>query len=332
MPKFTVTPPPHNEVVGLTVLQIADRIRTDADAYRFMEELRWKGRPVCCHCDSENVAYMRPANGRSRATSSGSQSERRVWQCRDCRKQFSVLTGTVMHGTKVSVRIWVIVLFEMCASKNGVAAREIERKYGVCPRTAWHLMHRIREAMKSDLVLAPMEGVVMADETYFGGAERFKHASRRRTVNGPEGKTAVFTLIDKHRGESRSRVMPTVTGHTLRKVIADQVNMSRSILYTDQASVYLPVGREFLLHESVNHNEEEYVRGDVTTNHVEGFFSQLKRSLDGTHHHVSRQHLDRYLAEFDYRYSTRHLSDTERMERLCGQVGGKRLTYKLVAS
>ncbi|MCA1695253.1 MAG: transposase [Actinobacteria bacterium] len=141
----------------LTVIEIADKIQTEADAYRFMEDLRWgDGEPVCPHCDNQGASYIAPANGVSRKTRTGAMSERRVWRCFSCRKQFSVMTGTIFHGTKVSLRVWVLVVFEMCASKNGISAREVERKYGVCPRTAWHMMHRLREAMKNDgLVESP---------------------------------------------------------------------------------------------------------------------------------------------------------------------------------
>ena len=104
-----------------------------------MEELRWpNGVAVCPHCGNEGATYIEPLNGKSRATRTGKQSQRRVWRCLSCKRQFSVITGTVMHGTKVPLRVWVLCFFEMVSSKNGVAAREIERKYGVCCRTAWH--------------------------------------------------------------------------------------------------------------------------------------------------------------------------------------------------
>jgi len=139
-----------------------------------------------------------------------------------------------------------------------------------------------------------------------------------------------MSIIDAHTGEVRSRIVPNVSGATLRKVMSEQVDMAGSILWTDGWRGYRSFANEFLLHESVNHDEGEYVRGTVTTNQAENYFSQLKRSLDGTHHHVSVEHLPRYLAEFDYRYSTRKMDDTARMERMMGQVGWRRLTYKRV--
>ncbi|MBV8980371.1 MAG: IS1595 family transposase [Acidimicrobiia bacterium] len=141
----------------------------------------------------------------------------------------------------------------------------------------------------------------------------------------------MFTLIEKHTGEARSRVLPHVNANNLYQAIKEQADPLGSLLWTDQHLAYGRVGRKFVAHETVNHAEDEYVSPTgATTNPVESFFAQLKRSIDGTHHHVSVEHLNRYLAEFDYRYSTREMTDTARMSRLMGQVGGKRLTYKLV--
>lgn len=149
-------------------------------------------------------------------------------------------------------------------------------------------------------------------------------------VVGTEGaQTAVLSLVNKLSGEVRSRVLTEVTGATLEKAIASQVNVPDSFLYTDGLMAYRQLGRQFLKHEFVDHSKHEYVRGTVTTNHAEGYFSQLKRSLDGTHHRVSVQHLPRYLAEFDFRYTTRKLTDSQRMERMMVSTGGRRLTLQV---
>jgi transposase-like protein len=133
----------------MTVTALAAQIPTEADAYILVESLRWNGRVVCPHCGLVDGSwYIRPLNGVSRRTRTGSPSQRRVWKCSGCRKQFSATTGTVMHGSKVPLRIWLFVIFEMCANKNGIGAREIERKYGVASRTAWFMTRRLREAMK----------------------------------------------------------------------------------------------------------------------------------------------------------------------------------------
>jgi transposase-like protein len=185
------------------------------------------------------------ANGTSRKTRSGSMSKRRVWKCRSCKRQFSVLTGTITHGTKIPVRNWCMVLFEMCASKNGVAAREIERKYGMCPRSAWFMLSRIRAAMANDnSLLDSMVGTIVADETWIGGRDRNKHASKRGPVrivaghseNNP-GKVPVLSIINTHTHQVRSVVVSDVQGPTLSKHIANQVNMGISVLHTDPVEV-----------------------------------------------------------------------------------------------
>ena len=175
--------------------------------------------------------------------------------------------------------------------------------------------------MKRDPLVGMMRGTITSDETYIGGKPKNKHQQGRKRVvaatgrgrGGVADKTPLLSLVDRATGEVRSRVMPEVTGATLHKATAEQVDMPNSVLHTDKMPDYKQIGTHFLEHHVVDHSRHEYVRGMVTTNHAEGYFSQLKRSIDGTHHGVSVKHLDRYLVEFDFRYSTRKLSDTQRM-------------------
>ena len=312
----------------LTVLSIAERIPTEADAYKFLEELRWgSGEQTCPHCRCIDHHYFLSAKGGvARKTRTGSMSQRRVWECCACHQQFSVLTGTVMERTKIPVRTWVFVIFELCSSKNGVAAREIERKYHLTPKTAWFLLHRIREAMKPGEPLARMTGRVVADETWIGGvpANRHGHVARRP---GQTDKTPVMSLVSRETGEVRSRVVTDVGRKTLRTVLKANTVPGETHLQTDSAPPYRVIGHAFAGHTFVNHLAGEYVRDGAGTNQAENYFSQLKRSIDGTHHHVSREHLNRYLAEFDFRHSTHKVSDTIRMQTLMGQVAGRRLMY-----
>jgi len=314
----------------VNILALADKLRTEADAYEFLEDLRWGDTPVCPHCGSVRKPYfLTPANGASRKTRTGTASQRRVWKCADCRKQFSVLTGTIFHGSKVPVRTWIFVVFEMCSSKNGVSAREIERKYNLTAKTAWFVTHRIREAMKRDPLAGLLSGRVVADETWIGGKPKNRHGHKRgQGGQGKTDKTPVLALVSRETGEVRSRVVADVRGSSLRRVIAEHVNAESTHLHTDSAASYVKIAADFAGHSTVDHYAGEYVRGDVSTNQAENYFAQLKRSIDGTHHHVSREHLDRYLSEFDFRYSTRGVSDTERMRMLGRQTGGKRLTYR----
>jgi transposase-like protein len=319
--------------MGLSIPQLALRITTEADAYKFLEDLRWPGgTQPCPHCGVIDEHYfLTPKNGQSRKTRTGSVSQRRVWKCRACRKQFSVLTGTIFHGSKIPVRTWVFVVFEMCASKNGVAAREIERKYDLTPKSAWFMLHRIREAMKREPMAGLLTGRVIADETWIGGQPKNRHNyDGKRRMQGPYSgtKTPVMALVSRETGEVRSRALPTVDGENLKSVLLSQVDGPETHLHTDGSMFYKRMADEFASHETVDHSQREYVRGDVTTNHAETYFSQLKRSIDGTHHHVSLEHLPRYLAEFDFRYTFCKDTDTERMGRLVSRVAGRRLTYR----
>lgn len=312
-----------------TILRLADKLRTEADAYKFLEDLRWNGQPVCPHCAAIDPYFLTPKNGKTRQTRTGSESPRRVWKCRACRNQFSVLTGTIFHGTKIPVRTWVFVVFEMASSKNGVAAREIERKYGLTPKSAWFMLHRIREAMKREPMAGLLTGRLVLDETYIGGKPSNRHGHKRRQGGqGKTDKTPVVALVSRETGEVVTKVVPNVTGENLAAAMRGEVDSERVVLHTDEGAHYKRLPLREGQHFTVNHSAGEYVRGDVSTNQAENFFSQLKRSIDGTHHHVSVPHLERYLAEFGFRYSYRTDSDTERMARLVGQTHGRRLTYR----
>ncbi len=321
----------------ITVTELAKDLPDEDSAYRYLEKLRWPDQPVCPHCGSVNNHYFLKPQGEGRKTRTGTVSTRRVWKCKDCRKQFSVTTGTIFHGTRVPLRIWLFVLFEMVANKNGIAAREIERKYGVAPKTAWLMTQKIREAMKNR---GPhmLVGTIVADETWVGGSISNMHQSKRdEAVQITPGsklthshKTPVLCLINSETGESRSAVVTDVSGKTLRKHIARNVEMDSSHLMTDEALAYKTFSHEFSSHQSVNHSKGEYVRGNVTSNKAENFFSQLKRSIDGTHHSVSKEHLNRYLGEYDFRYSTRLMDDTQRLGMLVDRTAGVRVSYKRI--
>jgi len=316
----------------LSVLKLADQLRTEADAYKYLEDLRWGERPFCPHCGSVRKPYfLNPENGTSRKTTRGPQSQRRVWKCADCRKQFSVLTGTLLHGTKIEIRKWVLVMFEMASNRNGMSAREIQRKYDVTAESAWFMAHRIREAMQRDPIAGLFTGRVVADETWYGGkpSNRHGHDPKQHVQGGnwQSEKATIMSLVSRETGEVRSRVIPDVKPDNLRAVLHEQTDPKATHLHTDTSAQYKVLGKGFASHEAVNHMVREYVRGDVSTNQAESYFAQLKRSLDGTHHHVSRVHLHRYVTEFDFRWSTCKLADSERMAKIIAGTTGRRLTY-----
>ncbi len=320
-----------------SVVKLAQRLQTEADAYLLLEELRWGGQPPACpKCGEIGKTYfLQPRDGTtSRKTRTGSLSQRRVWKCRGCRQQFSVLTDTIFHGTKISIRTWLLVIFEVCAAKNSVSAWEISRKYSITNETAWHLLHRIREAMKREPVVGLLRGTVIADETWIGGENKNRHADKRNPNSRPgvTDKQPVVTLVDHETREARSVAVPDVTGPTLARVLREHVEVDRSQLWTDGSASYPAIGKQFDSHHTVDHSRGQYKRNGAGTNLAEGYFSQLKRSVDGTHHHVSRAHLNRYLAQFDWLYTHCRATDSARMRLLLGSVEGRRLSYKPLAA
>jgi len=303
---------------------LADPIYHDDEAARaHLECLLWPHGPSCPRCGvlGDRITKLQGASTRPG-----------VYKCKDCRKPFSVTVGTVMERSKIPLHKWVLAAHFMAASKKGMSALQLQRMLGTNYETAWFLFHRLREAA-ADYAPTPMGGegkVVEADETVIGGKEKNKRLSKRNPKNiGAVGKQVAFTLVERG-GRARSFHVANVTGKTLRPIMVKHIDR-KSALMTDDAGQYRPIGVEFASHETVNHGIEEYVRGDVHSNTVEGYFSILKRGVIGTFHHVSEAHLHRYLAEFDFRYSTRAalgVTDVERAEELLRGAKGKRLMYR----
>lgn len=292
----------------------------EAEAYAYLESVLWPTGPICPHCGSvERISAMC-----GKATRIG------LKKCYACRQQFTVKVGTVYESSHVPLHKWLQATFLMASSKKGISAHQLHRTLEVTYKTAWFMAHRIREAMK-DGNISPIGGknkVVEIDETYVGGKEKNKHANKRlRAGRGAVGKAPVIALVERG-GKVRSMHLPEVTAKTLKPVLKAHVN-KKTYLMTDEAKVYPAVTEDFSGHGSVNHSAGEYVRGNFWhTNTVENYFSILKRGIIGTFHHVSQQHLARYVGEFDFRYNERKTSDIERTEgALLGSIG-KRLMYR----
>ena len=299
------------------------KIFHDEDAAReHFQALRWPHGTVCPHCGSVgNATEMK-----GRTTRPG------LFKCkeRECRKPFSATMGTLYERSHIPLHKWLLATHLMCASKKGISAHQLYRMLGFGSyKTAWFMAHRIRAAM-TETNPAPLGGpgkVVEVDETYVGGKEGNKHANKRaatKDVFGP--KEAVVSLVER-KGEVRSFHVANVTSKTLRPIIVKHASR-QSHLMTDGARLYPAVGREFASPSSVDHSRGDYVReGFHHSNTVENFFSILKRGVIGTYHHVSEAHLSRYLAEFDFRYNSRLVTDHERAANAVSGVVGKRLTY-----
>jgi transposase-like protein len=249
---------------------------------------------------------------------------------------FTVTIGTVFERSHIPLHKWLLASHLMAASKKGVSAHQLHRMLGVTYKTAWFLAHRLREAMK-ETDPEPLGGrgkVVEVDETFIGPAKDiFVTGQGWVKERGTASKLKVISLVERG-GRARSIKVDDLSASTIRKALFENVVLD-SRLHTDEAHHYRKPGKEFAAHERVNHSEEEYARGDVTTNTVEGFFSIFKRGMKGIYQHCGEQHLQRYLTEFDFRYSNRcalGVTDSERATRLLKGASGKRLLYRMGTS
>jgi transposase-like protein len=311
----------------MTAHDLTNPIYHDEDKARgHFEAIRWPNGPECPHCGI--VGEATELQGKS--TRPG------VYKCRACRKPFSATVGTLFERSHIPLCKWLLAVHLMTSSKKGMSAHQLWRMLGVGSyRTAWFMAHRIRESFREfhPVATGPLSGkgkAVEADETYIGGREKNKHRSKRTKGNiGGTGKEIVFGLVERG-GRVRTQHVPNVTSETLREVLVAQVDR-KSTLMTDDAGQYRVVSREFDRHEAINHGIEEYVRGDAHTNTIEGYFSILKRGINGVYHHVSQKHLKRYLGEFDFRYNERTalgVNDKDRAVMSLKGIKGKRLTYR----
>jgi transposase-like protein len=250
-------------------------------------------------------------------------------RCGPCKREFTVTVGTIFERSKVPLHKWFQAAHLLASSKKGISAHQLHRTLRVTYKTAWFMEHRLREAMRELNPTGPLGGegkTVEFDETYIGGKDKNKHFNKRQHRGGMD-KEIAFALVERG-GKVRSHHVPSVSAKTLRPILVKQLHADTSLMSDDGGA---RLGREFTKHQSVNHSIGEYVRGDVHTNTIEGYFSILKRGITGVYYHVSPQHLKRYLAEFDFRYNERSalgVNDEARADRLISGIVGKRLTYR----
>jgi transposase-like protein len=287
-------------------------------AVEFFERQMWHGTPRCPHCQSTAVYKMMDAT-------MGQRSKRFLWRCRGCNKQFTVRVGTVLEESRIPLRHWAYAFWRAATSKKGVAALEIKRQCQISYKSALFLMHRIRFAMTPTAGTIPkLAGIVECDETYVGGKPRpgtGYHKPGRGT-----SKTPVFGMVERG-GNIHRRVVANVSGQNLKAVIRACVDKSATIM-TDEWPSYRGLGSEFAGgHHVVNHGRKQYVDGNVYTNTAESSFAILKRGIIGIYHSVSKEHLHRYVGEFDFRWNARGMNDGDRTVLAVQGAIGKRLPY-----
>lgn len=308
----------------LSLLEITRRFDTEEKALAYFEAIRWANGIVCPHCANadETKMWKIEANPEKKIRAG-------LRQCAECKKQFRVTVGSIFEDSHLPLNTWLVAWFLVSGAKKGMSAKQLQRHLGLGSyKTAWFMAHRIRHAMASPIFTEKMTGTIQVDETYVGGKQK------RNPSTGATGwgnKTAVVSLVNAETGDKRSVVLPTVTAANLGAAIAQNVAEDATV-HTDENFKYRKVmgGR---VHKVVNHGKKEYARKEAdgsttTTNHVESSFSLLKRGVFGAFHHVSRKHLHRYMAEFDFRWNHRKATDGERTVAGLKCAQGKRMTYK----
>ncbi|MCZ6495048.1 MAG: IS1595 family transposase [Alphaproteobacteria bacterium] len=299
---------------------------TDPDAAReHLEQIRWPDGPYCPHCGgTEKIAKI-----------GGKKHRPGLYRCNDCRGHFTVTVGTVFERSKIPLNKWFLATYLLCSSKKGISSHQLHRTLGVTYKTAWFITHRIRESMR-DNDPAPMGGsgsAVEVDETFIG-RDKTRKPKGQKKGRGTWHMNKVLSLVDRGTGQARSMVIKDLKTTTIYPIVRQNVRRE-SRLMTDDAHHYRNLGKEFAQHGVVRHSAGQYVQRRDRTIHtqtIEGFFSIFKRGMRGIYQHCGSQHLHRYLAEFDFRYNRREISDIERTFEAMKGIESKRLFYRAPAS
>lgn len=286
------------------ILYFADK----QNAIDFIVSLRWLDGVKCPHCQSDNLGYVKT---------------RFIWQCKDCKKQFSVKVGTIFEDSPIGLDKWLCAIWMIANAKNGISSMELHRALGVTQKSAWFMLHRIRLAMQNGSV-EKLSGHVEVDETYVGGKAANMHEGKREaTGRGSVGKAIVVGLLERN-GQVRTKVVKKAKKKVLHNLIRDNVEQGAN-LYTDAFKSYDGLTQEYI-HQTIDH-ATEYVRGNVHTNGIENFWSLFKRALRGTYINIDSEHLFRYLDEQTFRFNNRKTTDSVRFALVLHMVTGKRITY-----
>lgn len=296
------------------LMQLFSYFKDEQTCRNYLETIRWNGSVTCPYTDCGHDKVFKFSNGK-------------VYKCAKCRKQFSVRVGTIFEDSKISLQKWFAAIYLITAHKKGISSLQLHRDLGVTQKTAWFMLHRVRHTFGLSTGTEKLTGIIEADETFIGGAESNKHKHKR--TEGTQGrsvktKSAVAGVMVRG-GELRVKKITNTNGYHLKPFVVKNVEFG-SQLMTDEHLGYNGLAQLFK-HSKVNHNSEQYVNGDCHTNSMEGFWSLLKRGVNGIYHSISAKHLQQYIDEFVFRYNTRKATETYRFDTMLNNIS-THLTYK----
>lgn len=299
-----------------TLIEAVKYFSDDQTCIDFVASLRWEGgKPLCPHCNSEGAGFL---------------STRKIWKCKnkECRKQFSIKTGTIFEDSALKLDKWLVAIWLIANAKNGISSYELHRALGITQKSAWFVLHRIRLAMEQGS-FGKLSGVVEADETWIGGNAPNMHKKTRRArgigKNAQHHKVGVLGMLER-KGKVRAKVIANKSTREVMPHINENIALG-STLYTDDAMAF-EQSRVRFNHDAVVHRVHEYVRDNVHTNSIENFWSLFKRTIKGTYVSIQAEHLQKYVEEQCFRYNNRETNDAGRFMNLLQSIGGKGITYQ----